>query len=105
MSRPSTNGILWLSWTIKGAPVSDTTCKNIDHLFLTMDTTSGEVTIEPIPCLRGLGWEYDGLIEGNNVVVLDALDANGVATLEGVAQVAVTAMKPAMPAAIDLQPR
>lgn len=104
-SHPSTNGILWLSWTIKGAPVSDTTCKNIDHLFLTMDTTSGALTIEPIPCLRGLGWEYDGLIEGNNVVILDALDANGATTLEGVADVTVTGTKPAMPAPIDLQPR
>ena len=104
-SHPSTNGILWLSWTVKGAPVSDTTCKNIDHLFLTMDTTAGALTIEPIPCLRGLGWEYDGVIEGNNVVILDAFDANGLNTLEGVAQVEVTGMKPAMPAPVDLQPR
>ena len=104
-SHPSTNGILWLSWTVKGAPVSDTTCKNIDHLFLTMNTTAGALTIEPIPCLRGLGWEYDGVIEGNNVVILDAFDANGLNTLEGVAEVAVTDMKPAAPAPIDLQPR
>ncbi|HEX9105256.1 MAG TPA: hypothetical protein VF997_23760 [Polyangia bacterium] len=104
-SRPATNGVLWLSWTIKGAAVSDTTCKGIDHLFLTMDTSAGAVTIEPIPCLRGLGWEYDGLIEGNNVVVLDALDANGVATLEGVASVAVTGSKPPAPVPVDLQPR
>jgi len=104
-SHPPSNGILWLSWTVKGAAVSDTTCKNIDHLFLTMDTTVGALTIEPIPCLRGLGWEYDGLIEGNNVVILDALDANGATTLEGVAEVAVTSTKPAMPAPVDLQPR
>ena len=104
-SRPSTNGILWLSWTVKGAPVSDTTCKNIDHLFLTMDTSVGAVTIEPIPCLRGLGWEYDGLIEGNNVVILDALDTNGATILEGVAEVQVTSTKPATPSPIDLQQR
>ncbi len=98
-------GILWLSWTIKGAAVSDTTCKGIDHLFLTMDTPGGTLTIEPIPCLRGLGWEYDNLPEGDNVVVLDAFDANGNPTLEGVAQVAVTSTKPAMPVPIDLEPR
>ena len=104
-SRPSTNGILWLSWTVKCAAVSDTTCKNIDHLFLTMDTSVGAVTIEPIPCLRGLGWEYDGLIEGNNVVILDALDPTGTTTLEGVAEVQVTSTKPATPSPIDLQQR
>ena len=104
-SRPSTNGILWLSWTVEGAAVSDTTCKNIDHLFLTMDTSVGALTIEPIPCLRGLGWEYDGLIEGNNVVILDALDATGATTLEGVAEVQVTSTKPATPSPIDLQQR
>jgi len=104
-SHPSNMGVLWLSWTVKGAEVSDTTCKSVDHLELTMDTNAGAVTIEPIPCLRGLGWEYDGLYEGNNVVILDAFDALGNVTLEGVSAVAVTDTKPAMPAPIDLQPR
>ena len=39
--------------------------------------------IEPIPCLRGLGWEYDGLPEGDNVVILDAYNAGNEATMEG----------------------
>jgi hypothetical protein len=104
-NHPSSNGVLWLSWTINGAAVSDTTCKSIDHLFLTMNTEAGSLTIEPIPCLRGLGWEYDGLPEGNNVVILDAFNAAGTVTLEGAAQIAVTSTKPAMPAPIDLQPR
>jgi hypothetical protein len=104
-SHPSNMGILLLSWTIKGAAVSDATCKNVDHIYLTMDTNAGAITIEPIPCLRGLGWEYDGLYEGNNVVILDAFDALGNITLEGVSGVVVTDTKPAMPAPIDLQPR
>ena len=85
--------------------MSDTTCHAIDHLYLTMNTEAGALSIEPIPCLRGLGWEYDGLPEGNNVVILDAFDAAGNPTLEGVAGVPVTAAKPAMPAPIDLEPR
>ena len=104
-SHPHNQGILWVSWTVKGAAVSDTTCRNVDHLELTMDTGAGAVTIEPIPCLRGLGWEYDGLAEGNNVVILDAFDAFGNVTLEGVSGVVVTDSKPDAPAPIDLQPR
>ena len=104
-THPPADGILWLSWTVKGAAVSDTTCHAIDHLYLTMNTDEGALSIEPIPCLRGLGWEYDGLPEGNNVVILDAFDAIGNLTLEGVSNVAVTAQKPPMPAPIDLQPR
>jgi hypothetical protein len=104
-SHPGNMGILWLSWTVKGAEVSDTTCKGIDHIELTMDTNAGAITIEPIPCLRGLGWEYDGLYEGNNVVILDAFDLIGNITLEGVSSVTVTDTKPATPAPIDLQPR
>jgi len=103
--HPSSDGVLWLSWTVKGAAVSDTTCHAIDHLYLTMNTEAGTVSIEPIPCLRGLGWEYDGLPEGNNVVILDAFDAAGTPTLEGVSGVTVTATKPPMPAPIDLEPR
>ena len=104
-SHPSNQGILWLSWTVKGATVSDTACRGIDHIELTMETNVGAVTIEPIPCLRGLGWEYDGLYEGNNLVILDAFNAIGQATFEGVASVTVTDTKPPMPAPIDLQPR
>jgi len=103
--HPPADGVLWLSWTVKGAAVSDTTCHAIDHLYLTMNTEEGALSIEPIPCLRGLGWEYDGLPEGNNLVILDAFDAIGNVTLEGVSSVTVTATKPAMPAPIDLQPR
>jgi len=103
--HPANDGVLWLSWTVKGAAVSDTTCHAIDHLYLTMNTEAGALSIEPIPCLRGLGWEYDGLPEGNNVVILDAFDAAGDVTLEGVGGVAVTATKPAMPVPIDLESR
>jgi hypothetical protein len=103
--HPASDGIVWLSWTVKGAAVSDTSCKGIDHLFLTMNTEAGALTIEPIPCLRGLGWEYDGLPEGNNLVILDAIDAQGVTTLEGVTPDDVTATRPPTPTPIDLQPR
>ncbi|MGZ3427477.1 MAG: hypothetical protein ACXVCV_12550 [Polyangia bacterium] len=101
-SRPSQDGILWVSWTLRGQPVSTTSCSAVDHMSLTMDTASGALTIEPIPCLRGLGWEYDGLPEGNNFVIIDAFDAHGLITLEGASTVAVAATRAAMPAPIDL---
>lgn len=101
-SHPASAGILWLSWTVQSQAVSDSTCKSIDHLVLTMDTPSGAIEIEPIPCLRGLGWEYDGLPEGYNVVILDAFDAQGALELEGVANVTVDGTKPLMPAPVDL---
>lgn len=104
-SRPHSDGILWISWTVRGAAVSDTACAGIDHLELTMQTPAGAVSIEPIPCLRGLGWEYDNLPEGDNLVILDGVDARGFLVVDGSAPVTVTATKPATPAAIDLQPR
>ena len=102
-SRPAQDGIHWVSWTVRGQPVSMTSCNGIDHMSLTMDTASGgALSIEPIPCLRGLGWEYDGLPEGNNFVIIDAYDARGLITLEGASTVAVAATRAAMPAPIDL---
>jgi hypothetical protein len=98
-------GVLWISWTVKGQAVSDTTCAAIDHMTLTMETSAGSLEIEPIPCLRGLGWEYDDLPAGNDLVTLDAFDAHGDITLEGNSFVEVDATKPAMPAPIDLQTR
>ncbi|MCU1278415.1 MAG: hypothetical protein JWM53_1961 [bacterium] len=100
--RPANDGILWISWTVRGQPVSDSVCKGVDHLALTMETSGGGLSIEPIPCLRGLGWEYDGLPEGNNFVIVDGYDVNGFVTLEGSSTVAVTAAKPTTPAPIDL---
>jgi hypothetical protein len=103
--RPPSDGVLWLSWTVRGQPVSDATCKSIDHLILTMDTVAGPLEIEPIPCLRGLGWEYDGVPAGDNFVFLDAVDAQGSVTLEGASSVEVTATKPATPFPLDLAVR
>jgi hypothetical protein len=96
------DGILWISWTVRGQPVSTTSCNGVDHLTLTMDTASGGLSIDPIPCLRGPGWEYDGLPEGNNFVILDGYDAQGFVTLEGSSTVAVTSTRAATPAPIDL---
>ncbi|HEY2743769.1 MAG TPA: hypothetical protein VGL86_04070 [Polyangia bacterium] len=97
-------GVLWISWTVNGQAVSDTSCAAVDHLTLTMQTSAGDLEIEPIPCLRGLGWEYDGLPEGFDVVILDAFNLQNENTLEGVADVTVTGDKPATPAPLALQP-
>jgi hypothetical protein len=104
-SHSRSDGILWLSWTVRGAAVSDATCNGVDHLELTMQTPAGTVSIEPIPCLRGLGWEYDNLPEGDNLVILDGLDTRGFVIVEGSSPVTVTATKPPTPAPIDLVTR
>ncbi len=96
------NGIVWLSWTINGAAVSDTSCKSIDHIGLAMQTSLGPLTIEPIPCLRGLGWEYDNLPTGNDLVILDGIDARGNVVVRGSSPVTVTPTRPPTPAPIDL---
>lgn len=104
-SKPSQapqDGILWISWTVRGQLVSTSSCNGVDHMSLTMTTPSGGLSIDPIPCLRGLGWEYDGLPEGNHVVILDAYDAHGFVTLEGSSTVAVAPTRAATPAPIDL---
>jgi hypothetical protein len=99
---PRTRGIIWISWTVRGQLVSDASCRGIDHLTLTMRTLCGAVEIDPIPCIRGLGWEYDNVPEGDFTVVLDAFDTRGVLTLEGAAPVSLTPQKPPMPTPIDL---
>lgn len=104
-SHAGNDGILWLSWTIKGAPPSDSACSGIDHLELTMNTAAGPISIEPIPCLRGLGWEYDNLPEGDAYVIIDALNARGFVTLEGGGSTTLATTKPAMPTPIDLVAR
>ncbi|MCU1278039.1 MAG: hypothetical protein JWM53_1585 [bacterium] len=101
-STTPNDGILWISWTVRGQPVSPTACNSVDHLSLTMDTAAGALSIDPIPCLRGVGWEYDGLPEGSNYVILDGYDVRGAITLEGSAPVDVIATKPLTPAPIDL---
>ena len=101
--RPGNQGILWISWTVRGQPVSDTTCKGVEHLSLTMNSGGGELQIEPIPCLRGLGWEYDGVPEGNDLVLLDGFDARGCRSRSKArATVDVTPTKAMTPTPIDL---
>jgi len=96
-------GIVWLSWTVRGQPVSDASCRGIDHLVLQLEGNCGSVVIDPIPCLRGLGWEYDSLPEGSSAALLGAVDTRGFFTLHGGAAVDVTAVKPATTTAIDLR--
>jgi hypothetical protein len=97
-------GILWLSWTVRGKAVSDNSCSGIDHLILEMRTsTCGTIEIEPIPCLRGLGWEYDNLPEGDNTVVIEAVDIHSHVLLQGSSDVVVTSLKPASTTQVALQ--
>jgi hypothetical protein len=97
------NGIIWLSWTVAGQTVSATVCQPIDHMSLEIHASCGSVVIEPIPCIRGQGWEYDGVPEGNAVIALDALDARGIVLAEATATVNLTTVRPPMTTAMDLR--
>jgi hypothetical protein len=95
-------GIMLLSWTLGGQAVTPQTCSSIDHMTLTMDTNCGRISIDPIPCIQGAHWEYDGLPEGPVGIVLDAVDARGVVKAEGFAETTLTMQKPPVPAPVDL---
>jgi hypothetical protein len=99
----ATQGIAWLSWTIQGQPPSETSCRAIDHLSVEMHTPCGSVVIDPIPCLRGLGWEYDGLPEGTTTIVLDAFDARGNLTLQAINHATFSKTRDAMTTPFDLR--
>jgi hypothetical protein len=98
-----TDGIVWLSWTVAGQLPSETSCSSIDHLAVELHTSCGAVVIDPIPCIRGLGWEYDGLPEGGATVVLDAFDARGRPTLEAIGQTTIVNPRAAMTTPLDLR--
>jgi hypothetical protein len=96
-------GVVWLSWSVRGQPVSESACSGIDHLNLELHGSCGTELIEPIPCLRGVGWEYDGVPEGDTVLVLEAIDRRGLVSLQGSSQATITTVKPDMTTPIALQ--
>jgi hypothetical protein len=97
------NGIVLLSWTVRGAPASDVSCRGVDHLALEVwpELGSGFV-IEPIPCMLGR-LRYDHLPEGPARVRLDGVDASGNVVVSGVASFDLRPDPNAAPAQLDLR--
>jgi hypothetical protein len=107
-STPATlgyKGVLRLSWTIDGQPVSDRACADVDHLVITVEgSPSVGVAIEPVLCTRGTDWERDDVPEGFDTVVVDAVNRAGETTLESASMIGVTRTRAAAPAVVDLRP-
>lgn len=102
---PASHGVLYLSWTVRGQAVTASSCSaaQVDHLTLQMQSSCGVVEIDPIPCISGVHWEYDGLPEGDAYVTLFAVDARGDQVAAGAAAVTLTTARPDTPAPIDLE--
>lgn len=101
---PATDGVVLLSWTVRGQAVTDAAaCNGIDHMVLELDTTCGAVEIEPIPCASGVRWRYDQLPEGNATAALYAVDARNDVLGSGVGIVTITPTVPDAPTPVDVQ--
>jgi hypothetical protein len=95
-------GIIYLSWTLKGGPPTTLNCAPYSQLRLSLNSSCGFLEIEPIPCAED-HWRYDQLPEGPAVATVDALDARGNALLSGTTNLTLAASAPAMPVAVDLR--
>jgi hypothetical protein len=107
-STPATlgyQGVLRLSWTIDGQPVSDRACADVDHLVITVEASpSVGVAIAPVLCTRGTDWERDDVPEGFDTVVVDAVNRAGETTFESASMIGITGTRAAAPAMVDLRP-
>lgn len=99
-SQPS-DGILSLSWTLRGAAATATSCAGIDHLEVDMTAGNCGVTISPVPCALDK-WRYDELPDGPATVTLTAVDGHGNAVESGSAQLTLGTTPPATPVPVAL---
>ncbi len=96
------DGVIVLTWTIRGAAPSATSCSGIDHLELDLEGQSCDVTIEPIPCMDD-HWRYDQLPEGQVQATLTALNSAGAVVATAVQEVNLTGDVPPSPTPLALQ--
>ncbi len=96
------DGIVLISWTVRGAAPSSTSCAGIDHLVVEFDTQAcGGGSIEPVPCDL-TKWRYDDLPRGPAQILVTAVDANGNATLQGGVNVILEPSVPPTPSTLNL---
>ncbi len=102
--RTGNAGIVEISWTVRGAAATAVSCNGIDHLELDISPQLCEgASIEPIPCIDGAKWRYDGLPQGPAQLALIAIDTMGNPTLQGTTAVDLEAGVPSSPTPIDLR--
>jgi hypothetical protein len=97
-----TDGIIFLSWTIRGAAPSTASCQGIDQLSITIDGDRCSATIAPVPCTLDR-WRYDGLTEGLVTATVTALSVNGSTVAEGQVTAQLDNVVPSSPTAVDLR--
>src|SRR5690348_3482317 len=99
------DGILLVSWTIRGAAATPDACQGIDHLELNFspDRAADLVRITPIDCPRDVPFRYDGLPAGTATVELVAVSQTGGRVADGIGRVKLeTKLSLDMATAIDL---
>jgi hypothetical protein len=99
-----TTGVVLLSWSIhQQPPTADQGCSGVQHLVVELDSQCTTVQIDPIPCISGDRWRYDGLPAGPSQVTLYAIDARDRVLARGQASATLSGTVPEKPTAIDLE--
>jgi hypothetical protein len=102
---PKQDGVLLLSWTVRGAVSTVDACQGIHHLELHIapDNAENLLSIEPIDCPRDVAVRYEKLSTGHATLDLIAFDVNGTQVARGSTRVDIEKMLPVIPATIDLR--
>jgi hypothetical protein len=97
-------GVVVLSWTIRGQPpTADQGCAGVARMVTVLSSNCNQVEIEPIPCISGERWRYDGLPQGTNYVTVIALDQRQREMARGNVTVDLEPTVPADATPVDLQ--
>jgi hypothetical protein len=97
-------GVALLSWSIHGQPpTADQGCKGVQHVVVQLSSACNLVEIEPVPCISGERWRYDGLPGGPNDVMVMALDARQTVMARGTVAVTLDRSIPSAPTHVDLE--
>jgi hypothetical protein len=103
----SQNGILWITWTVSGAPADSSACAPFSSLSIigmpTAEAGCGFM-ISDVSCPRGsTPFEYDYLPEGPTNIEIDALASDGSELKRGTAFLTITNAKPATALPVDIR--
>jgi hypothetical protein len=97
------DGVLLISWTMRGQAPSATSCSGIDHLEVDIAPLDCDaVAIAPVSC-QLTRFRYDGFPEGPARIGVSALDATGTLVASGIVDVELTGTAPSSPVPIDMQ--
>ncbi len=98
------SGMLFIGWTIDGKAPSTASCAGIDHLIVTITSSCGKETIDPVPCNLDQ-FHYADIDIGDDSVELLGVDGQGASKLYGsVSDDNITVQAPASAVRIALGP-